>query len=65
MEERSITSRLIVSLVAATFAACSSQSPVAPSPLSAVGGRISYEPQGSGIAAGMTIPENFTWVEAS
>jgi hypothetical protein len=27
-----------------------------------VGFRIRYEPQGSGIAAGMTVPENFTWV---
>jgi hypothetical protein len=30
-----------------------------------VGFRIRYEPQGSGIPAGMTAPENFTWVEAS
>ena len=30
----------------------------------AVGFRIRYEPQGSGIPAGMTAPENFTWVEA-
>lgn len=30
-----------------------------------VGFRIRYEPQGSGIAAGATVPENFTWVEAS
>lgn len=29
-----------------------------------VGFRIRYEPQGSGIAAGMTVPENFTWVAA-
>ena len=27
-----------------------------------VGFRIGYQPQGSGIAAGMTAPENFTWV---
>jgi hypothetical protein len=27
-----------------------------------VGFRIRYQPQGSGIAAGMTVPENFTWV---
>lgn len=27
-----------------------------------VGFRIRYQPQGSGIAAGMTEPENFTWV---
>ena len=30
-----------------------------------VGFRISYQPQGSGIAAGMTLPENFTWVAGS
>ena len=30
-----------------------------------VGFRIRYEPQGSGIAAGMTVPENFTWVAGS
>jgi hypothetical protein len=30
-----------------------------------VGFRIRYEPQGSGIAAGTTPPENFTWVAAS
>ena len=30
-----------------------------------VGFRIRYEPQGSGIAAGMTAPENFTWVAGS
>jgi hypothetical protein len=30
-----------------------------------VGFRIRYEPQGSGIAAGMTLPENFTWVAGS
>jgi hypothetical protein len=44
MEKRSITSRLIITLVAATFAACSSQSPVAPSPLTAVGGDLSAKP---------------------
>ena len=30
-----------------------------------VGFRIRYEPQGSGIAGGMTQPENFTWVAGS
>jgi hypothetical protein len=30
-----------------------------------VGFRIRYEPQGSGIAAGMTTPQNFTWVAGS
>lgn len=30
-----------------------------------VGFRIRYEPQGSGIAAGMTEPKNFTWVAGS
>lgn len=30
-----------------------------------VGFRISYQPQGSGIPAGMTEPENFTWVAGS
>jgi hypothetical protein len=30
-----------------------------------VGFRIRYEPQGSGIPAGMTVPENFTWVAGS
>jgi hypothetical protein len=30
-----------------------------------VGFRIRYEPQGSGISAGVTPPENFTWVEGS
>lgn len=30
-----------------------------------VGFRIRYEPQGSGITAGTSEPENFTWVEAS
>lgn len=30
-----------------------------------VGFRIRYEPQGSGIASGMTEPENFTWVAGS
>lgn len=30
-----------------------------------VGFHIRYEPQGSGIAASMTVPENFTWVAGS
>ncbi len=30
-----------------------------------IGFRIRYQPQGSGIAAGMTTPENFTWVAGS
>ena len=40
-----ITSRLVVTLfAAASFAACSSESPIAPSPLSAVGGDLSAKP---------------------
>jgi hypothetical protein len=30
-----------------------------------VGFRVRYEPKGSGIAAGVTVPENFTWEAAS
>ena len=30
-----------------------------------IGFRIRYEPQGSGIAAGTSVPENFTWVAGS
>jgi hypothetical protein len=30
-----------------------------------IGFRIRYEPQGSGIPAGMSVPENFTWTAGS